>query len=147
MDKKILFLIPILALVLAGCTPQGVVNQIKSSLPLPKPSVSGGLEETIPSPTDQLEGVQGQIQEITLTVDSPTQGQVVTSPSLTVSGTIVPSAEVTVNEFELKADKSGKFSTTITLEEGENTIVVTANDETGASAEVDRTVTYQVPEK
>ena len=47
-----------------------------------------------------------------------------------------------VNESETKADSSGNFSATLTLDEGENYILVVANDSSGNYAEKEFTITY-----
>ena len=67
----------------------------------------------------------------------------VTDSSLTVSGVTDANAEVFVNEFELEADEEGNFSQELTLEEGENIIVITAVDEAGNFAERELTVMYE----
>lgn len=86
-----------------------------------------------PSPTPQA--------TILLTITSPTS-MTVTTPTITVSGQTAPSADVFVNETQLSADSQGMFSTNVTLDEGENTIVIDANDVMGNSAEKELTVTY-----
>ncbi len=80
--------------------------------------------------------------EISLTIDTPANNSTVTSPTVKVSGKTVPNADVSVNDTELKADGSGNFSTTVTLDEGENIIGIVANDANGNSSEQDLTVTY-----
>ena len=65
-----------------------------------------------------------------------------TSSSLLVKGTTAPLAEVFVNEAETTADKKGYFTARIALEEGENIVIVTANDSEGNSVEEEFTVTY-----
>jgi hypothetical protein len=89
--------------------------------------------QTTPVPT---------IGEISLTISSPTNGTIVKKSTLTVSGTTVPRAEVAVNETEVVADTKGNFSANITLDEGDNLIVITANDASGNLAETELTVTY-----
>lgn len=76
-----------------------------------------------------------------LTITVPQDHAQISTPSVTVSGTTAPNADVAVNDKDLKADAKGQFTTTITLEEGENYILVVASDETGAS-EKDLTLTY-----
>lgn len=80
--------------------------------------------------------------QIKLNVSYPTNGTVVNTSSITVKGQTVPSGSVFVNDKELKADSQGNFSTTITLDEGENTISIAANDDQGNSSEVEMNVTY-----
>ena len=76
-----------------------------------------------------------------LTVTSPTETTVSTQ-LISISGQTLPSADVFVNETQLKADPQGKFSTQVLLDEGENTIVITANDENGNHVEKEITVSY-----
>lgn len=80
--------------------------------------------------------------EITLTLISPVNNSSISTPTVTVTGKTSMYAEVSVNDISLKADKSGNFSTPIVLDEGENIIVVVANDEDGNAAEQQVTVTY-----
>lgn len=91
-----------------------------------------------PIPTAMEESTK----KVALTLDSPTDGQTVTSPTLTISGITSPLAEVFVNDTETKADSKGRFSTRVTLDEGENIIVVTVNDQEGNFVEKEITVTY-----
>lgn len=79
---------------------------------------------------------------ISLTVSSPTNGQIVSTPTVTVSGKTIPNADVAVNDKDLKANASGNFTTVLTLDEGDNNISVTASDENGSYSEWNGTVTY-----
>lgn len=98
-------------------------------------------EYTTPVPTTAGSSVV-QASGITLTVTSPSNNATVTSASLTVRGKTVSNAEVFVNDEETRADSSGNFSVTLTLDEGENFILVAANDSLGNFAERELTVTY-----
>jgi hypothetical protein len=66
----------------------------------------------------------------------------VTTPTLVIKGVTSPKADVFVNDSEVTADAQGNFTTQITLDEGENTLVVTSNDASGSFAEKDIIVTY-----
>lgn len=79
---------------------------------------------------------------LTLTITSPTNAQTVTSDTITVKGKTTPLAEVFVNDLELKADASGNFSQSLTLEEGDNYILIVANDADGNFAEKELSITY-----
>jgi len=92
---------------------------------------------TLPQPT--------KISQIKLTVDTPTDRSVVSAMIINVSGSTVPLADVTINELALKADAAGKFTTRLTLVEGDNPVVVTAVDANGNYSEQELTVTYQSP--
>lgn len=80
---------------------------------------------------------------ISLQVTAPKDKQTITTPSLTVTGKTSPGADVFVNDMELRANGSGNFSAQITLDEGENAIVIVTNDQEGNSAEKELIVTYQ----
>lgn len=99
-------------------------------------STSGSGAESAGAPSLVVSG------NITLTISSPSDGSTVNSPEVTVSGKTTPNAEVFVNEKEIKADSSGSFFTKLTLDEGENTIAVIANDEQGNYIEKDITVNF-----
>ncbi len=80
---------------------------------------------------------------ITLDISQPQPNTTVTSPTLIVKGRTSPSAEVFVNDVESKADAAGNFTATITLDEGENPIIVVVNDADGNSAENQILVNYE----
>jgi hypothetical protein len=85
-----------------------------------------------------------------LTVDSPTDGAVVSSPNLTVSGAATespqsPIVSLTVDGTAAAIDSSHHFSVPITLQNGSNTITVTATNADGGATTVTRTVTLSVP--
>lgn len=114
-------------------------------------STPGGTGSMVPTnPTSQNPvsntGTTNKVDEsknqISLTVTQPTDGQTTSSSSIMVKGVTLPNIEVSVNDVDLKADAQGNFSTTVTLDEGDNTITVVAVDEKGQTAEKDLTVTY-----
>jgi hypothetical protein len=72
---------------------------------------------------------------LNLTVLSPVSGTTVNSPNIKVTGKTAPKAEVFINDLELLADNSGNFFANLTLEEDENSIFISANDENGNFAE------------
>lgn len=79
---------------------------------------------------------------ITLTVSTPANNATVTTSSLSVKGKTVAGAEVFVNDIETTADANGYFSVTLKLEEGDNYILIVANDVSGNYAEKELTVNY-----
>ena len=79
---------------------------------------------------------------ITLTISSPAEGSTVKSASLTVKGVSTPGADVSVNEADTTADKSGNFTATVMLDEGENILIIVASDTDGNYAEKEVSVTY-----
>ena len=92
------------------------------------------------------ENVEGSVEtkyleSLTLTVTSPTDGQIISSANLNATGKTAPGSEVFVNDKETKADTGGNFSVNITVDEGENVIVVAANDLEGNYIEKEIKVT------
>lgn len=81
-----------------------------------------------------------------LSISSPANNTIVTSSQILIRGKTAPGAEVFINEKEVVADNSGNFSTAYSLDEGENLIIVTANDSEGNMAEKELVVTYNVAE-
>lgn len=98
---------------------------------------------TSPAPTTPIPTTTPVLpSEISLTIDSPLNNTVTTTPQVTVRGKTSPNADIIVGEVEAVADKNGAFSANVSLEEDENLIVVTAIDENGKSAEKELTITY-----
>lgn len=82
-------------------------------------------------------------ETIFLQVDEPKNNLTVSNPILNISGRTIANAYVFVNDQELKANIEGIFSTTMTLEEGENYILVVSSDDLGNSVEKDILVTLE----
>jgi hypothetical protein len=113
-----------------------------------KLSSTASLQEAL---SDAIETVQTQSQKVgispsgfSLEISSPENGATVSTAVLEVAGKTVPGAEVFVNETLVKLDKNGNFRQRVTLQEGENFILITAGNETG-DAEVERTVYFELP--
>lgn len=102
------------------------------------PTSAPGIQEITES-TTQNTIVQNQI---TLTIVSPLSNTTVTTNTVAIRGKTVANADVFVNDSETKADSGGNFSVSLTLDEGENPIIVVANDANGNSAEQEIMVTY-----
>ena len=81
------------------------------------------------------------VKQIALEITDPKNNSTVNNPEITVVGKTVAGASIFVNNKELTADSAGKFSTPLTLDEGENIIVVVANDELGNYSEKEINVT------
>lgn len=81
----------------------------------------------------------------TLNVTSPAEGLITASETVVVSGTTNDATSspttVTVNGNSVTVAANGSFSTTVTLEEGENTITIVATDTAGKTSTVTRHVT------
>lgn len=141
MVKKIYLLLILTALILSGC----------KLIPSQEKNKTGPVQEVPTDGMEQESTVADEATEIsegnmTLDVISPKNQSTVTSPSLVVLGQTQPKAEVTVNENELIAGSNGAFSQKITLEEGENYIIVTASDEDGNYVEKEIAVIYEPEE-
>lgn len=76
-------------------------------------------------------------------VTSPTDGSTSSTQTVLVKGKTAANADVYINETEGRADAQGNFSISYPLEEGENYLLVIANDEQGNSDEVQLTVKYE----
>lgn len=96
-----------------------------------------------PTPTPVIPKVPDKLSEIPLTITTVKDGDKYTTDKLTVTGTTSPKAEVNVNGTDYIADANGKFTAKLTLDEGENTIFVTAINDKGDVSEWEATVTYE----
>ncbi|MBI3576694.1 hypothetical protein HY086_01490 [Candidatus Gottesmanbacteria bacterium] len=103
------------------------------SLPESNTSQTTTISKTSPTPTGGL----------LLVVNTPTSGSTTTTPTITVTGKTAAKAQVAVNDVETTADAAGNFSVNITLDEGENTMVVVANDVNGNVTEKELMVTVE----
>lgn len=133
----------IIAFVLAAGVAVGAVWRSQSQ----NPRQPGLTTESLisPPPADAPAPLEAAIREgdITLTITSPKNGAKITSNSVTVRGKTAPRAEVFVNEATSTADANGNFVVSLSLDEGENVIVVFANDIAGNFAEQELTVIYE----
>lgn len=109
----------------------GIATEAKNNQP-GKTSLSAG-------------GVAGQ-GSISLKITTPINGATVTTATIAARGATSPGAEVFVNEAQTIADQRGNFSAPLTLDEGENTIVIFANDADGNFTETELTVNYETSE-
>lgn len=111
-------------------------------------SATSEVSESIPTPdispvtTPIINGGSVIASEISLTISSPVNGATLTTETVVVRGKTKPNAEVFVNDETTVADTSGNFSVTLTLDEGDNPIVVSANDTDGNIAERELIVNY-----
>lgn len=157
MKKYVLLTVVLLVLLILGVLLLRYVGPWKNSqTTTPSPSVSPTLSgsptsDMVPSAQAATDSAVAAIlpreaeekaTEITLTVTQPQDNAVVSLDRLTVRGKTVPNAEIYINDTEGKSDANGNFSLTITLDEGENYIFVTAVDSDGNVADSERYVTY-----
>lgn len=74
-----------------------------------------------------------------LQITAPEDGQLVKEP-VALTGTVAPGAAVQVNGSPVPVDASGDFSAILQLSEGANVLTITAEDQAGNKASVERTV-------
>ncbi len=74
-------------------------------------------------------------------IESPVNGLLTNEATLLISGMTEPGANLTVNDVSLSVQTDGSFSTTITLEPGQNEIRVNSTDLAGNTNSVQRSVT------
>lgn len=79
---------------------------------------------------------------IPLSVISPLNGSTVGDAIIIVKGRTAPNTDVSINESDIRSDSQGNYTGSISLDEGENIITVTAIDDNGNSAETEISVTY-----
>ncbi len=94
-------------------------------------------------PREELGAVEGTLS---VQVTSPSHQSTVTAPTITIRGKTSAGAEVFVNDVQTKSDGQGNFSVLLTLEEGENPIIVVANDENGNVGETEVSILYEPAE-
>ncbi len=136
LTKRTFFLLVLLTLFVLV----DVVIIVKNRKSSPKP-VSQNLSQPTPTPTaivnenyvvtSPQEVGQTNQRGIFLTITDPKDKATVNSSSVTVKGKTAGGATVFVNDKEVRADNGGNFSSKATLEEGENTIIIVANDADG----------------
>ena len=148
MNRSYLFLITLLAIIAVAIGAFAFYKTLasKPAAPATPPPPLQSLPPT-PPPTQEVTpsaDINSSKNTLPLTIASPQDNSVVTTPRITVSGTTAPGADVSVNEKDLLANSAGKFTTTLTLEEGQNYILVTAASETGFAA-WEGTIAYEPP--
>lgn len=72
-----------------------------------------------------------QNQELQLTILNLKDNDIVHNRILTFNGTTAPNSDIFINQSILKANINGGFSARINLDEGQNKIVIVANDDNG----------------
>lgn len=143
MSKAYLLLLALLTIAVLGIGGFAYFRSQSGQTTAPSYSTPTTTRSTPSQPAAPSQPSQTPAQnQISLTVISPTNGQQVSTATLVVKGKTVPNADVAVNDKDIKADASGNFSTTISLDEGDNEILVTASDANGNSSEWSGTVTY-----
>jgi len=102
-------------------------------------------ERTIPADILETKKAMSAVENgLNLQIISPSDQSTVTSPVITLRGRTSAQAEVFVNEYETVADAQGNFSVSLTLDEGENPIMVVANDANGTVGETEISIEYLI---
>ncbi|MDE2025308.1 MAG: hypothetical protein KGJ07_02340 [Patescibacteria group bacterium] len=116
------FIAVVIGLVVAGAA-FFIYQSTKVIPPYKVPTIT--LQKNTPTP---LPGVQ-------LTIDQPADESVVSTRTITISGKTIPQATIVVNtdtdDEVVTPTQDGSYSLTLTIENGENAISVTAIDPTG----------------
>ena len=99
----------------------GACSSDTDSTPTPAPTAA---PTATPTPT---ETPRPTMPPLSLDVTSPEDESVVATSEVEVAGTTLPTAIVSVNGTLVTVGDDGGFSTTVTLEEGPNTIEVVAS--------------------
>lgn len=76
----------------------------------------------------------------TLSISNPSDGAIVDTDSVNVSGSTAPGASVQINNSPAVVDDAGVFSYRLPLQSGENVIVITSSDRAGNSDRVEMRV-------
>lgn len=149
----LLLIVVLVALVVTQL--RGRSESVGSAGVVPTPVVPGGntagdnstatvIEQTtapVNSPSPAI-GAVNVASTMTVSVSSPVNGATVSTSPVTVKGKTQPKAEVYVNDVSTVADAAGSFMVQLPLDEGENPIIVVANDADGNMAETELTITY-----
>ena len=139
--KKKLFILPFLAVFfLSAC--QWTGKEIKKAEPVKKEI----LPNSNPQESKQDDFLTTSSGDISMQIYNPTKNSIATKSAMVVLGQTKAKAEVFVNEYELIAGDNGAFSQLIKLEEGENRIIILANDEFGNFVEKELIVYYEPDE-
>ncbi len=138
--KKELIVLVLLFLLIGGGAMLYKGNKQKAENPQQENKVSVAIRPEVTQETEKV------ANEIELSIIQPQNNTAVVNPMVSVVGKTAPNADVFVNDKELKADSQGNFSTTVELDEGENTISVLANNSDGAFTEKEIIVTLESTE-
>lgn len=106
-------------------------------------SISGQKVVQTESETKVIDQSTTNSEELFLNITSPQDNSIVSNPMLTVKGTTVNNAEIFINDKETKSKADGTFSTTVTLEEGENILTIVMNDSLGNYIEKELAVSLE----
>jgi len=80
-----------------------------------------------------------------VTITNPDANQTIIGSAITVTGHVTPGSDVTIDDVPVISDAGGNFSSQVSLQNGLNTIHVTAKSKLGKVNTVGRTVLAKVP--
>lgn len=130
---------------IADVAPDGNFSSEKISLLLGKNIIYAKTtdekdRESLPSKT--IEIIYDN-EKPSLTVDQPEDNKEVKDErKIIISGKTDSEATIYVNDMRLIIDSEGKFSSPYTLQDGENNLVIKAQDKAGNTTEISRKVTF-----
>lgn len=148
MNKRLIFLIPIL--MVTACSPTPTVVPLSSTFPVDNPPVipaTAAPQEALPTamnqPPSAIPDTPLASQTLWLQILSPVDEAVVNTPQVEVTGSAPTSAVVSINDEILIVGDDEQFQTTVSLDEGPNLIEIIASDENGNEMPVLLTIMYE----
>jgi len=98
-------------------------------------------------PTSKDTGLQDS-QSANFSIDFPEDNSLTKTPVASISGSGQPADDLIItsnnDDQKMKIDPSGKFSTTVKLEDGENKIQIIYLNQNNSPIVINRTVTYEI---
>ena len=95
--------------------------------------------------TNGIGGINGIAPSVSVAIDSPAEGATITGPDVTVSGTVINTSGietgVVVNGMSATVSGSRFIANHVPLQQGANTITITATDANGLTATTTQSVT------
>jgi len=150
MDAKTKQYLPV-SLIIGALILAGIGFWLLGKSPKGQPATTG--QSVSPTISPQISGTQtlgassADNSTFSLNITSPANNATVKVPYVRVVGKTTPRADIFVNGMEAFADAKGNFSVNTALDEGDNTIFVSANDANGNSAETEVLVNYEISSK
>jgi cytoskeletal protein RodZ len=80
-----------------------------------------------------------------VTITAPDANQTIIGSITTVTGHVTPGSDVTIDDVSVISDADGNFSSPVSLQNGLNTIHVTAKSKLGKARTIGRTILAKVP--
>lgn len=104
-------------------------------------SIDENKQESLPSKTIQI---RYNNEKPELTIDEPNDGKEIKGgdKKVTIRGKTDPDNDVNINGLKVIINSDGTFSTTVDLNDGDNTLNITAKNSVGNSTSVSRKIIY-----